>query len=53
MEDTQRGMAAEERKFSNTVVLTADKDTVVLGGRGTRRERKVIIFFCCGFFIIS
>ena len=41
MEDTQRGMAAEERKFSNTVVVTADKDTVMLGGRGTRRERKI------------
>ena len=38
MEDTQRGMAAEERKFSNTVVVTADKDTVMLGGRGTRSE---------------
>ena len=34
MEDTQRGMAAEERKFSNTVVVTADKNTVMLGGRG-------------------
>ena len=41
MEDTQRGMAAEERKFSNTVVVTADKNTVMLGGRGSRRERKV------------
>ena len=41
MGDTQRGMAAEERKFSNTVVVTADKDTVMLGGRGTRRERKI------------
>ena len=50
MEDTQRGMAAEERKFSNTVVLTADKDTVVLGGRGTRRERKVMYCFCCEIF---
>ena len=41
MEDTQRGMAAEEKKFSNTVVVTADNDTVMLGGRSTRRERKV------------
>ena len=40
-EDTQRGMAAEERKFSNTVVLTAEKDTVMIGGRGARRERKI------------
>ena len=37
------GMAAEERKFSNTVVVTADKDAVMLGGRTTRRERWVLI----------
>ena len=40
-EDSQRHMAVEERKFSNTVVVTASKDAVMLGGRGTRRERKV------------
>jgi len=40
-EDSQRNMAVEERKFSNTVVVTASKDAVMLGGRGTRRERKV------------
>ena len=43
-EDSQRNMAVEERKFSNTVVVTSDKDAVMLGdrtGRGTRRERKL------------
>jgi len=40
-EDSQRHMAVEERKFSNTVVVTASKDAVMLGGRGTRRERKI------------
>ena len=43
-EDSQRNMAVEERKFSNTVVVTSDKDAVMLGdrtGRGSRRERKL------------
>jgi hypothetical protein len=34
-------MAVEERKFTNTVVVTASRDTLLLGGRGTRRERKL------------
>ncbi len=34
-------MAVEERKFTSTVVVTANRDTVLLGGRGTRRERKL------------
>ena len=38
MENTLRGMSAEERNFCNTVVVKADKDTVMLGGRGTRSE---------------
>ena len=35
---SQRHMAMEERKFSNTVVVTASKDAVMLGpaGRGSR-----------------
>ena len=40
-ENSQRHMAVEERKFTNTVVVTASRDTVLLGGRGTRRERKL------------
>jgi hypothetical protein len=40
-EDSQRHMAVEERKFTSTVVVTANRDTVLLGGRGTRRERKL------------
>ena len=40
-EDSQRHMAVEERKFTSTVVVTANHDTVLLGGRGTRRERKL------------
>ena len=44
MEDTQRSMADEE-----TVMATADKNTLVLGGRDTQRGRKkqVNTFYAC------
>ena len=34
-------MAAEEKKFNNTVLLTSGRESVMLGGRGTKRERKI------------
>ena len=40
-EDTQRFMAAEEKKFNNTVLLTSGRESVMLGGRGTKRQRKI------------
>ena len=38
-ESSQRHMAAEERKFTNTVLLTSTRDIVMLGGRERKRIR--------------